>query len=141
MFLNVHYSVEEDDPLSNPVGRLQERCTVRGLPRPEYNEYSSQGQPHKKNFVISCTLGEYKVLGEGSTKKLAKRRAAHKMLNLMSKGQPDDLDQNFVSQFGNMTDLPLEKLSDSDRKARDDFYREVRDRNTPAIRELKVSAG
>jgi len=54
-----------------------------------------EGQPHERKFVITCSVGKQSEQGTGKSKKLAKRRAAHLMLELL-KSQPAE----FGGAFG-----------------------------------------
>ena len=39
-----------------------------------------QGPPHMKNFKVQCCVGEFVTIGEGNSKKNAKRKAAEAMM-------------------------------------------------------------
>lgn len=60
--------------MANPIGRLQEMCTLRRWTPPKYDTHTEEGEPHKKNFVMACTVMHLTEVGEGSSKKMAKRR-------------------------------------------------------------------
>lgn len=49
---------------------------------------SEKGPPHMKVFVTRCRIGEFLVEGEGSGKKISKKRAAEKMLEKLAKLPP-----------------------------------------------------
>lgn len=49
---------------------------------------SEKGPPHMKVFVTQCRIGDFVVEGEGSGKKISKKRAAEKMLEKLSKLPP-----------------------------------------------------
>ena len=54
----------------------------QGLPRPIYEiQQDGHSQPNQCIFVIMCTVGKFKEIGQESNKKDAKREAAKKMLN------------------------------------------------------------
>jgi len=85
-----------DDGISgNPVGELQEICMNRRMQPPVYEVSLEEGLPHERNFVINCLVGtKFRESGCGKSKKLAKRKAAAKMLATL-KAQPiivDDCD-------------------------------------------------
>lgn len=49
---------------------------------------SQTGPPHKPTFTTKCALGDKISRGQGSSKKLSKRAAAEKMLELLQYNQP-----------------------------------------------------
>lgn len=84
-----------DDGISgNPVGELQEVCMNRRMQPPVYEVSLEEGAPHERNFVINCLVGsKFRENGCGKSKKLAKRKAAAKMLATL-KSQPVLVDDN-----------------------------------------------
>lgn len=58
-------------------------CMFRHWPPPKYSMESEEGLPHERQFTIICTISNYKQIGQGKSKKLAKRQAAHKMWQLL----------------------------------------------------------
>ena len=84
-----------DDGLTgNPVGELQEVCMNRRMQPPVYEVSLEEGAPHERNFVINCLVGsKFRESGCGKSKKLAKRKAAAKMLATL-KSQPVLVDDN-----------------------------------------------
>jgi len=84
-----------DDGISgNPVGELQEICMNRRMQPPVYEVSLEEGAPHERNFVINCLVGsKFRESGCGKSKKLAKRKAASKMLATL-KSQPVLVDDN-----------------------------------------------
>ena len=66
----------------NTVGKLQEVCMFQKWNFPIYETLSEEGLPHDKTFRISCVVPSqpYQEIGVAKTKKLAKRVAAHLML-------------------------------------------------------------
>ncbi|XP_014211571.1 interferon-inducible double-stranded RNA-dependent protein kinase activator A homolog [Copidosoma floridanum] len=69
----------EEKVINNPIGSLQEMCMSRHWPPPKYSMESEEGLPHERQFTIICSILKYKQVGQGKSKKLAKRQAAHKM--------------------------------------------------------------
>ncbi|XP_012282655.1 interferon-inducible double-stranded RNA-dependent protein kinase activator A homolog isoform X5 [Orussus abietinus] len=65
--------------MSNPIGCLQEMCMSRHWPPPKYVMQGEEGRPHEKEFTIVCSILKYQEVGQGKSKKLAKRQAASKM--------------------------------------------------------------
>lgn len=91
-------SPHDDGINGNPVGDLQEMCMNRRLPPPAYEVGLEKGAPHERCFVIICGVGgSLKESGSGKSKKLAKRQAAHKMLQtLKSMPVERDNEQSFA---------------------------------------------
>lgn len=69
----------EDEPTGNPIGWLQEMCMARRWPPPLYEMEMEEGLPHERQFTIACVVLKYHEVGEGKSKKIAKRQAAQKM--------------------------------------------------------------
>ncbi|XP_023031331.1 RISC-loading complex subunit tarbp2 isoform X2 [Drosophila willistoni] len=68
-----------DKIVGNPIGWLQEMCMQRRWPPPSYETETELGLPHERLFTIACTILNYREVGKGKSKKIAKRLAAHKM--------------------------------------------------------------
>lgn len=106
---------------ANPVGKLQEICMKMRVNPPDYNTCDEKGLAHERIFILSCSImgpnGFVTTLGEGRSKKLAKREAAEKMLiQLEHDGFYDyikskDYPMEVSSQTGNQTS-PLNIDSD-----------------------------
>lgn len=75
------YYSNEENIVGNPIGWLQELCMSRRWPPPIYETEMEVGLPHERQFTIACTIGKYREVGQGKSKKIAKRLAAHKMWN------------------------------------------------------------
>lgn len=67
----------------NPVGLLQEMCMSRHWPPPKYSMEGEEGLPHEREFTIVCSILKYRQVGQGKSKKLAKRQAAQKMWQVL----------------------------------------------------------
>ncbi|XP_015108998.1 interferon-inducible double-stranded RNA-dependent protein kinase activator A homolog isoform X3 [Diachasma alloeum] len=72
-------SYGEEKVINNPIGSLQEMCMSRHWPPPKYTMEGEAGLPHERQFTIVCSMLKYRQVGQGKSKKLAKRQAAHKM--------------------------------------------------------------
>ena len=90
-----------DDGISgNPVGELQEICMNRRMQPPVYEVSLEEGAPHERNFVINCLVGsKFRESGCGKSKKIAKRKAAAKMLATL-KAQPVLIDDSELGGVG-----------------------------------------
>ncbi|KAL4655784.1 RISC-loading complex subunit TARBP2 [Arapaima gigas] len=65
----------------NPVGALQELVVQKGWRLPEYTVTQESGPAHRKEFTMTCRVERFVEIGDGTSKKLAKRNAAAKMLS------------------------------------------------------------
>ncbi|XP_015214429.1 interferon-inducible double-stranded RNA-dependent protein kinase activator A homolog [Lepisosteus oculatus] len=65
---------------TNSIGVLQEMSVHKGWRLPEYSVSVEAGPPHKKEFTVTCKVEAFTEMGTGSSKKVAKRIAAEKML-------------------------------------------------------------
>ncbi|XP_028929708.1 RISC-loading complex subunit TARBP2 isoform X2 [Ornithorhynchus anatinus] len=63
----------------NPVGALQ-LVVQKGWRLPEYTVTQESGPAHRKEFTMTCRVERFVEIGSGTSKKLAKRNAAAKML-------------------------------------------------------------
>lgn len=65
----------------NPVGALQELVVQKGWRLPDYTVTQESGPAHRKEFTMTCRVERFVEIGSGTSKKLAKRNAAAKMLS------------------------------------------------------------
>ncbi|XP_033172199.1 RISC-loading complex subunit TARBP2-like [Drosophila mauritiana] len=68
-----------EETVGNPIGRLQELCVQLRWPPPSYETEAEVGLPHERVFRIACSIRNYREMGTGKSKKIAKRLAAHHM--------------------------------------------------------------
>lgn len=137
--LHLNFITIRSDDMANPIGRLQEMCTLKRWTPPTYETHMEEGEPHKKNFVMSCTVMDFKEVGEGSSKKMAKRRAAQKILKLLRSQAEKEFGDLFLDRFKDIKDLPIEKMTPSSEHEQEQFRRTMKANNTPALQELNVS--
>jgi len=80
---------------TNPVGALQERFQSRGV-TPQYKTVQVEGASHALTFALQVTLGDLTANGTGSSKKIAKHKAAQAMLDQLDKldGRKPDRDRS-----------------------------------------------
>lgn len=79
-----------DDPnaeLKSPVSLVHETALKRGLPV-SFEVVSESGKPHIRTFMTKCTVGDKVTVGEGSSKKVSKKRAAELMLEELKRLPP-----------------------------------------------------
>ncbi|KAJ6646372.1 Interferon-inducible double-stranded RNA-dependent protein kinase activator A like A, partial [Pseudolycoriella hygida] len=81
--------------MGNPIGWLQELCMARRWPPPTYETELEVGLPHERQFTIACVVLKHREIGQGKSKKSAKRLAANKM---WMKLQASPLDQGQINQ-------------------------------------------
>lgn len=55
----------------------------RRWPPPTYETEMEVGLPHERQFTIACVVLKNREIGQGKSKKIAKRLAAHKMWALL----------------------------------------------------------
>ncbi|XP_073823251.1 double-stranded RNA-binding domain-containing protein loquacious isoform X2 [Musca autumnalis] len=84
-----------DKIVGNPIGWLQEMCMSRRWPPPNYETETEVGLPHERLFTIACTILNFREVGKGKSKKIAKRMAAHKMWTRL---QETPLDNNQLAE-------------------------------------------
>ncbi|KAM4587483.1 RISC-loading complex subunit tarbp2 isoform 2-T2 [Odontesthes bonariensis] len=93
----------------NPVGALQELVVQKGWRLPEYTVTQESGPAHRKEFTMTCRVERFVEIGSGTSKKLAKRNAAAKMLSrihdvpvdLRSSNDADTEEDTFNVHLGN----------------------------------------
>ncbi|KAL3223952.1 hypothetical protein MRX96_027025 [Rhipicephalus microplus] len=78
---------EDDGIVGNPVGELQELCMKLRWRPPFYETVIEDGLPHERTFGISCLVNNLNEMGKGKSKRLAKRQAAKKMIELIKNVQ------------------------------------------------------
>ncbi|XP_055709687.1 interferon-inducible double-stranded RNA-dependent protein kinase activator A homolog isoform X4 [Phlebotomus papatasi] len=86
----------DDKVMGNPIGWLQEMCMARRWPPPTYETEMEVGLPHERQFTIACTVLKYREVGQGKSKKIAKRIAAHKMYTRLQDSPPDSSQVNQI---------------------------------------------
>ncbi|KAK0174999.1 hypothetical protein PV327_008784 [Microctonus hyperodae] len=107
----------EEKILNNPIGSLQEMCMSRHWPPPKYTMEGEAGLPHERQFTIVCSMLKYRLMGQGKSKKLAKRQAAHKMWQTLRDVTeqtlpPGVVDNEIVERNANVI-VPYLNLKDS----------------------------
>lgn len=103
---------------------------------PKYETHTEEGEPHKKNFVMACTVMDLTEVGEGSSKKVAKRRAAQKILRLLKSKVEEDIGNMMVQQFADVGNN-LEKMTLADQQEQEQFRRAMQANNSAVMQEFK----
>ncbi|XP_075447904.1 RISC-loading complex subunit TARBP2 isoform X2 [Ascaphus truei] len=113
-----NHTMEIKPPLSaqqsecNPVGALQELVVQKGWRLPEYTVTQESGPAHRKEFTMTCRVERFLEIGSGTSKKLAKRNAAAKMLLQIHRapaehrdtGEPEPEEDQFSMSTGGKPD-------------------------------------
>lgn len=68
-------------------GKIQELCMKKRWRPPYYETQMEEGLPHERMFGIMCVVNTFTEIGFGKSKRLAKRQAAYKMIQLIEKLQ------------------------------------------------------
>lgn len=108
---------EDDGIPGNPVGQLQELCMKKRWRPPFYETQMEEGLPHERMFGIMCVVNTFTEIGFGKSKRLAKRQAAYKMIQLIEKlqttgttnGESGGLEVKFSELADEMRDLQIVK--------------------------------
>lgn len=76
-------------------------CMSRHWPPPKYTMENEEGLPHERQFTIVCSILKYREVGQGRSKKVAKRHAAHKMWQALHDMNTEDsnVDEDEVRIF------------------------------------------
>ncbi|XP_003973368.1 double-stranded RNA-binding protein Staufen homolog 1 isoform X2 [Takifugu rubripes] len=67
----------------NPISRLAQIQQAKKEKEPEYSMVTERGLPRRREFVMQVTVNGQSAEGMGPSKKVAKRNAAEKMLELL----------------------------------------------------------
>lgn len=122
--------------MPNPIGRLQEMCTLKRWTPPKYETHTEEGEPHKKNFVMSCMVMGMTEIGEGSSKKMAKRKAAQKILKKLQSQAQEEFSKRFVDIYSDLKDLTLDSMTPNAEQEQEKFRRQMKELNSPAMQEV-----
>ncbi|XP_063174195.1 interferon-inducible double-stranded RNA-dependent protein kinase activator A isoform X1 [Candoia aspera] len=76
---------------TNPIGSLQELAMRNGWRLPKYSLAQETGPPHKREFTVTCRIEAFVETGMGTSKKLAKRNAAEKLLEKFHSFSQDNI--------------------------------------------------
>uniref|UniRef100_UPI00398EA5D7 interferon-inducible double-stranded RNA-dependent protein kinase activator A homolog A-like n=1 Tax=Pristiophorus japonicus TaxID=55135 RepID=UPI00398EA5D7 len=89
LYDGISYVLSDPEPITsskqpqnppNPIGTLQELVVRKGWRLPDYTIAEESGPAHKKEFTMICKVEKFVETGCGTSKKLAKRDAAEKMV-------------------------------------------------------------
>lgn len=100
---------------ANPVGKLQEICMKMRVNPPDYETCAESGLAHERIFMLSCTISSLKLttVGEGRSKKLAKRQAAEHMLAKLESSEIYDKTSNSKTTEQGVSSLNMDSEDNS----------------------------
>ncbi|XP_077304228.1 interferon-inducible double-stranded RNA-dependent protein kinase activator A isoform X2 [Lithobates pipiens] len=97
----------------NPIGSLQELAVQKGWRLPEYFISEEAGPAHKREFTLSCRVETFVETGSGTSKKVAKRIAAEKLLAKLQSIPTDNLNISLKKGIVNNTGCTWDNLKNS----------------------------
>ncbi|XP_069081529.1 interferon-inducible double-stranded RNA-dependent protein kinase activator A [Pleurodeles waltl] len=97
----------------NPIGTLQELAVKKGWRLPEYSLAQESGPPHKRVFTMTCRVEDFRETGTGTSKKIAKRIAAGKLLEKLKNVPEDGIHLPQVHRVENNVGCTWESLKNS----------------------------
>ncbi|KAM6985432.1 interferon-inducible double-stranded RNA-dependent protein kinase activator A homolog [Aplochiton taeniatus] len=117
--INLHKSdingdAGETNDQPNSIGILQEMALQRGWRLPEYTVIMEAGQPHKREFTVTCRMESLTETAIGNSKKAAKKAAAEKMvtkLQTLSGCAEITWTPKPIVRFENLRNSSAEKIS------------------------------
>ncbi|XP_014252626.1 double-stranded RNA-binding protein Staufen homolog 2 isoform X2 [Cimex lectularius] len=118
---------ETTTEIKSPISLVHEIALKRNL-NVLFEVIGEKGQPHMRTFVTRCSVGEnFESIGEGNGKKVSKKRAAEKMLELLRTLPPT----TNVAATGFMGSLGrIKKKSNSSKKKSRNL---IKDTNTATV--------
>lgn len=109
----VHDIPAQQQHQTNPIGLLQEMAVKRGWRLPEYSVTHESGPPHKREFEMTCAIETFVETGTGTTKKVAKRIAAEKLVTRLQNLLADDDSFSLTNAIGNNMERTWDSLKKS----------------------------
>uniref|UniRef100_A0A3Q3WY39 Double-stranded RNA-binding protein Staufen homolog 1 n=1 Tax=Mola mola TaxID=94237 RepID=A0A3Q3WY39_MOLML len=91
----------------NPISRLAQIQQAKKEKEPEYSMVTERGLPRRREFVMQVTVSGQSAEGMGPSKKVAKRNAAEKMLELLGYKVPRHIHQgsDLICEKGSFLNL------------------------------------
>uniref|UniRef100_A0A182IZ74 DRBM domain-containing protein n=1 Tax=Anopheles atroparvus TaxID=41427 RepID=A0A182IZ74_ANOAO len=145
----------EEEPTGNPIGWLQEMCMARRWPPPMYETEMEEGLPHERQFTIACVVLKYREVGEGKSKKIAKRLAAQKMwqrlqdqplepnqvMQLLDDDGNEELRPNGIGgRFSGLKDASIPSLTTAHSQKVSQFHKALKSRSGETLTELQQTS-
>ncbi|EAA14308.5 AGAP009781-PA, partial [Anopheles gambiae str. PEST] len=150
--VNVHTNNNvngEEEPTGNPIGWLQEMCMARRLPPPTYETETEEGLPHERQFTIACVVLNYREVGEGKSKKIAKRQAAQRMWQRLQDQplEPSQIMQlldeegneetGYAGRYAGLKDVCIPTLTTSQSHKVSQFHKALKSRAGKTLQQLQ----
>ncbi|XP_072274496.1 interferon-inducible double-stranded RNA-dependent protein kinase activator A isoform X2 [Pyxicephalus adspersus] len=97
----------------NPIGSLQELAVQKGWRLPEYFVSQEAGPAHKREFTLSCRVESFVETGSGTSKKVAKKIAAEKLLAKLRSIPTENLNSSVKKEIVNNAGCTWDNLKKS----------------------------
>lgn len=97
----------------NPIGSLQELAVQKGWRLPEYFVSQEAGPPHNREFTMSCRVESFVETGAGTSKKVAKKIAAEKLLAKLKSIPTDNINISLKKPAANNLGCTWDSLKNS----------------------------
>ncbi|XP_055850181.1 RISC-loading complex subunit tarbp2 isoform X3 [Episyrphus balteatus] len=137
--------------MGNPIGWLQEMCMSRRWPPPTYETEMEVGLPHERLFTIACTILNFREMGKGKSKKIAKRFAASKMWQRLQENPLDnaqvndafrtgldDENRNFSNYYGDLKDMQVPTITIQHSHKVSQFHKSLKNAAGEKLTKLQV---
>uniref|UniRef100_A0A182MJ00 DRBM domain-containing protein n=1 Tax=Anopheles culicifacies TaxID=139723 RepID=A0A182MJ00_9DIPT len=142
-------STNEEEPTGNPIGWLQEMCMARRWPPPTYETETEKGLPHERQFTIACVVLKLREVGEGKSKKIAKRQAAQKMWQRLQDqplesnqmmGLLDEDGNEELHRYAGLKDVCIPTLTASQSQKVSQFHKALKSRTGKNLQQLQFKS-
>ncbi|XP_052893222.1 RISC-loading complex subunit tarbp2 [Anopheles moucheti] len=139
---NSRVTTNEEESTGNPIGWLQEMCMARRWPPPTYETETEKGLPHERQFTIACVVLKFREVGEGKSKKVAKRQAAQKMWQRLQDQpwEPSQLDEDGneeIHRYQGVKDGCTPTLTTSQSQKVSQFHKALKSRTGENLQQLQ----
>lgn len=123
--------------LKSPISLVHEIALKRNF-HVQFEVISEKGQPHMRTFVTRCQVGDkFQTIGEGNGKKISKKRAAEKMLDLLRTLPP----ATTIATSGLVGSLSrMKRKSNPTKKKSRNLIKDTNTQTTTHIKEQKYEA-
>ncbi|XP_005188137.1 interferon-inducible double-stranded RNA-dependent protein kinase activator A homolog B isoform X1 [Musca domestica] len=136
-----------DKIVGNPIGWLQEMCMSRRWPPPNYETETEVGLPHERLFTIACTILNFREVGKGKSKKIAKRMAAHKMWtrlqetpienNQLAESMGTELGGDKANYYGDLKDITVPTITSQHSAKVSQFHKTLKNSTGKKLHKLQ----
>lgn len=119
---------------SNPVGDLLELTQKLSLRPPKFEYGEEEGLPHNRMFTCYSHFDKFKEVGTGSSKKVAKRLAAQKLLDKLK--EQSNLNELKIEKIGDANINDFSSGKDKNKKSNHNFFSSLKNSNKTVISRL-----